>query len=325
MDTFPSRNEADIEFHHLQVFDVLMTEHSITKAADVLSVTPSALSKTLARLRVYFGDPLFIRVSARMEPTPKALELAEPVKLVLDRFRQLRSSHAAFNPATSERTFNLHVVDAGIVNMMPPLLNYLGEHAPRVHVQAIHCDAQHLDIWLESGLIDVAIGSFPSLTTGIRRLPLWSERFACVTRRNHPRIGSTPTHDAFIAEKHVLVSAVGTAHEHLSVGRLLESHVPRENIVSRVPTFAAAALIAMRTEAVATIPRSLAVGLVRDCGLQLVEPPLDFPKIEIALYWHDRVHRDPGNQWIRTVLKQLFCRDGDLQTMPVGYLAHSIG
>jgi DNA-binding transcriptional LysR family regulator len=310
MDTFPQRNEADVDLHHLQVFDVLMTERSLTKAADVLSVTASALSKTLARLREYFGDPLFIRVSMRMEPTPKALELAEPVKSVLDRFRQLRSSFAAFDPATSERTFTIHVVDAGMVNLLPPLLNYLAGHAPRVHVQAIHCDAQHMDLWLESGLIDVTIGSFPSLATGIRRLPLWTESYACVARSDHPRIGTTPTLEAFIAEKHALVSTAGTGHEHQAVQRMLEAHVPRENIACHVPTFSCAALIARRTDAIAAIPRSLALNLICDCGLQLVEPPLDFPKIEISQYWHDRVHRDHGNQWIRNVVKQLFCRAG---------------
>ncbi|HTR05282.1 MAG TPA: LysR family transcriptional regulator [Paraburkholderia sp.] len=325
MDTIPQRNEADLDFHHLQVFDVLMTEHSITKAAHVLNVTQPALSKTLARLRLYFGDPLFIRVSMRMEPTPKALELADPIKSILDNFRQLRSSHAAFNPETTERVFRIHVVDAGVVNMFPPLLNYLREHAPRAHLQAVHCDAQHLDLWLESGLIDIAIGSFPSLTTGIRRLPLWSERFACVARRGHLRIGATPSLEAFIAERHVVVSAVGTGHEHLSVERLLETHVPRENIVSRVPTFSAAALIAQRTDAIVTIPRSLAIGLVRDCGLQLIEPPLDFPTIEIAQYWHDRVHRDLGNQWLRTVMKQLFSQEDCHRTMTAGYLDHSMG
>jgi DNA-binding transcriptional LysR family regulator len=308
MDTFPQRNEGDLDFNHLRVFDVLMTEHSITKAAYVLNVTPSALSKTLAQLRVYFGDPLFIRVSMRMEPTPKALELAEPVKLLLNHFRQLRSSHAAFNPATSDRMFTINVVDAGVVNMLPPLLNYLGEHAPRVRVQAIHCDAQHLDLWLESGVIDIAIGSFPSLVTGIRRFPLWTESFACVTRSDHPRVGAAPTRETFIAEKHVVVSAAGTGHERLSVERLLEAYVPPENIACRVPTFSSAALIARRTDAVATIPRALALGLARGCGLQLVEPPLDFPKIEISQYWHDRVHRDPGNQWLRDVMKKLFAR-----------------
>ncbi|AUT61825.1 LysR family transcriptional regulator [Paraburkholderia terrae] len=306
MDTIPSRHEADLDFHHLQVFDVLMMERSITKAARVLNVTQPALSKTLARLRLYFGDPLFIRVSMRMEPTPKAIELADPVKSVLDRFRQLRSAHAAFDPATSERSFNLYLVDAGVVHMLPPLLNHLSCHAPRVHIEAIQCDAQHLDRWLESGVIDIAIGSFPSLATGIRRLPLWTEHYACVTRGGHPRIGPTPTREAFIEETHVLVTAAGTGHEHLSVERLLEAHVPRQNIVCRVPTFTSAALISRNSDAIATIPRTLALGMSRDMDLQVVEPPLDFPRIEIAQYWHDRVHRDPGNQWIRNVVKEMF-------------------
>jgi len=95
--------------------------------------------------------------------------------------------------------------------------------------------------------------------------------------------------------------------------------------VSRVPTFSAAALIAQRTDAIVTIPRSLAIGLVRDCGLQLIEPPLDFPTIEIAQYWHDRVHRDLGNQWLRTVMKQLFSQEDCRRTMTAGYLDHSMG
>lgn len=307
MGTIPQRNEAELDVHHLQVFDVLMTEHSITKAAHVLNVTQPALSKTLARLRLYFGDPLFIRVSMRMEPTPKAIELAGPVKAILDSFRGLRSSHAAFNPTTSERTFNIHMLDVGIVKIMPPLLNYLSENAPRVQVQVIQCDAQHLDLWLESGAIDLAIGSFPSLSTGIRRLPLWIEAYASLTRKNHPRIGPAPMRDLFLAEKHVLVSAVGTGHEHLYAEHMLEEHVPRENIVCRVPQFTSAALISKHSDAVATVPKTLAVAMSRDLDLQLVEPPIAFPSIEIAQYWHDRMHRDSGNQWIRNAARDLFC------------------
>jgi DNA-binding transcriptional LysR family regulator len=302
------RNEGELELYHLQVFDVLMTEHSITKAARVLNVSQPALSRTLARLRLYFGDPLFIRVAMRMEPTPKAIELAEEVKAILERFRGLRSSHAAFDPATSDRMFNLYLLDVGVVNMLPPLLNYLSANAPRVHVQVIQCDAQHLDVWLESGLIDLAIGSFPSLSTGIRRLPLWVESYASVTRKDHPRIGPRPSHEAFIAEKHALVSAVSTGHEHLCAERLLEAHVPPENIMCRVPMFTSAALISKHSDAIATIPRTLALSMSQDLDLQFVEPPLEFPKIELALYWHDRVHRDLGNQWIRNVARELFCK-----------------
>jgi len=146
MDTLPQRNESDVELdlHHLQVFDVLLTEHSQTKAA---------------RLRLYFGDPLFVRVALRMEPTPKALELADPVRAILKGLRALRSEHASFDPKTSTRKFSFFLVDAGVVKIFPTLLNYLAAEAPGICVQSIPCDAQHLDLWLESAGINNTVES----------------------------------------------------------------------------------------------------------------------------------------------------------------------
>ncbi|WP_042877364.1 LysR family transcriptional regulator [Cupriavidus necator] len=306
MDTIPQRHEDDLGLHHLQVLDVLLAERSLTRAARVLNITQPALSKTLAKLRTYFGDPLFVRVALRMEPTPKALALAEPVRGILERMRALRSDHVVFDPATSSRTFSLFVVDAGGAQMLPPLINRLANDAPGVHVQAVNCDAQHIDLWLESGLVDLAIGSFPGLTQGIRRQPLWRERYVAVTRRGHPRLGASPDLAAFIAEQHVLVTAAGTGHEHLSVERAVEATVPVERIVCRVPMFTTAALVACRSDAVALLPMTLGRILADEMGLQLVTPPLALPEIEIAMYWHDRVHRESGNQWIRGVLRELF-------------------
>ncbi|KAF7962454.1 LysR family transcriptional regulator [Cupriavidus sp. UYMU48A] len=306
MDTIPQRHEDDLGLHHLQVLDVLLAERSLTKAARVLNLTQPALSKTLARLRVYFGDPLFVRVALRMEPTPKALALAEPVRDILERTRALRSDHVAFDPALAERTFSFFIIDAGVAPMLPPLLNRLAHDAPRVHVQVVNCDAQHIDLWLETGLVDIAVGSFPNLMQGVRRQPLWRERYVAVTRRGHPRLGTTPDMASFIAEQHVLATAAGTGHEHLSVERAVEAAVPRENIVCRVPMFTTAALIVRRCDAVVLVPMTLGKTLAADMDLQLVTPPLALPEIDIAMYWHDRVHRDSGNQWIRGVLRELF-------------------
>ncbi|WP_459569978.1 LysR family transcriptional regulator [Cupriavidus sp. 8B] len=308
MDTIPQRNEDELGLHHLQVFEVLLAERSLTKAARVLNLTQPALSKTLARLRLYFGDPLFVRVSLRMEPTPKALALAEPVRGILERMRALRSDHVSFDPAAAERTFSFFIIDAGVAQMLPPIINHLATAAPRVRVQAVNCDAQHIDLWLESGLVDIAVGSFPDLMQSVRRQPLWRERYAAVTRSGHPRLGPKPSLAEFVAEKHVLVTAAGTGHEHLSVERILEAAVPREHIVCRVPMFTAAAMIAKHSDAVVMLPMTLGTVLAKDMGLQLVEPPLALPNIEIALYWHDRVHREAGNQWIRSVLRKLFQR-----------------
>jgi DNA-binding transcriptional LysR family regulator len=213
MATILSGYEGEPDLHHLQVLDVLLREHSLTRAARTLNVTQPALSKTLARLRRYFDDPLFVRVSLRMEPTPKALQLQAPVRAILERVQSLRSEHVSFHPRTSDRTFNFCVVDAGLLKLLPPLVDRLLEEAPNVRLQVLQLDAQHLEPWLESGKLDFAMGSFASLTKQIRRQPLWVERYVSVARKGHPRIGAEPTVRAFAAEKHVLVS-IPHSHVH---------------------------------------------------------------------------------------------------------------
>jgi DNA-binding transcriptional LysR family regulator len=304
-----TERERELDLHHLQIFEVLLHERSLTRAARVLDLTQPALSKTLARLRLYFNDPLFIRVAMRMEPTPKALELAEPVHAILERMRTLRTDHAAFDPQTSERKFNFFMIDAAMVAMLPPFLNLLSTEAPHIHIQAIHCDLQHLDLWLESGVVDFAVGSFPSLLHGIRRHTLWREGYAVVARQGHPRLRDALELADFTAEKHVLVSAVGTGHEHLATERILENTIPARHIVCRVPTFIAAAHIARQSDVLATLPRTLAKAMERDLGLQVFEPPLALPAMEIAQYWHDRFHRDAGHQWLRNAFRDMFRRE----------------
>jgi DNA-binding transcriptional LysR family regulator len=308
MDLHFQQPEREVDLHHLQIFNVLLLERSLTKAARVLDVSQPALSKTLAKLRIYFDDPLFIRVGMRMEPTPKALALGEPVRAILDRMRLLRSDHAVFDPLISRRKFSFFSVDAAVVQMLPPVLDYLRREAPQVHIQAVHCDAQYLDLWLESGLVDFAVGAFPALMNGIRRHPLWRESYVAVVRREHPRLGPKPSLEAFIGEQHALVSAVGTGHEYLAAEHALEAAIPPANIVCMVPTFVAAAMIAKHSDVVATLPQTLAEAMARDLDLRVVEPPISLPFSDIGVYWHDRFHRDPASRWIRTVFQDLFAR-----------------
>jgi len=308
MTTIPSGYEGEPDLHHLQVLDVLLREHSLTRAARTLDVTQPALSKTLGRLRRYFDDPLFVRVALRMEPTPKALQLQAPVRAILERMRALRTEHVPFDPRTSHRTFNFCVVDAGLIKLLPPLVDRLLREAPNVRLRVLQLDAQHLEPWLESGKLDFAMGSFASLTKGIRRQPLWVERYVSVARKSHPRIGSEPTARAFAAEKHVLVSISGSGHAHQMAERALEAAVPVENIICRIPMFIGAAVVAKHTDAIATLPLSVATVLAKDLDLQVITPPLRLPKIDIYQYWHGRFRRAPGNQWIRSVFKSLFSK-----------------
>lgn len=304
--TIPAGNSTTLELHHLRVLDVLLREHSLTRAAQVLHVTQPALSKTLARLRRYFDDPLFVRVSHRMEPTPKAIELAGPVATILEQMRALRTEHMPFDPRISNRTFNFCVVDAGVIKLLPPLVSRILQDAPQVRLRVMQLDGQHLESWLESGTVDFAMGSFPSLVKGIRRQPLWMEEYVSVMNRGHPRLSASPSLKEFAAERHVLVSTLGAGHAHQQVERSLEAVIPAENIICRVPIFIAAAVVAKHTDAIATLPLSIANTLAEDLDLEVIRPPVKLPKIEIFQYWHDRFHREPGNKWIRSVFQSLF-------------------
>src|SRR5205085_10014189 len=112
---------------------------------------------------------------------------------------------------------------------------------------------------------------------------------------------------------HVLVSTSGTGHAHQLAERALEKVIPAGNIICRVPMFISAAVLAKHTDAIATLPCSIATELARDLDLQLVTPPIQMPEIDIFQYWHERFHRDPGNQWVRSLFLSLFSENGGTQ------------
>jgi DNA-binding transcriptional LysR family regulator len=227
---------------------------------------------------------------------------------VLDRAALLRSESVTFAPRTSHRTFNFCVVDAGLLKLLPPLVELLLTEAPNVRLRVLQPEAAHLEQWLESGKLDFAMGSFPSMPKGIRRQRLWMERYVSVARSGHPRLLPEPTMRAFAAEKHVLVSIAGSGHAHQVMQRALEAVIPKENVICQVPIFIGAAILAKHTDAIATLPLSVVSVLAEDLDLQIIKPPIRLPSIDIFQYWHERFHRDPGNRWIRSIFRTLFRR-----------------
>ena len=296
----------ELDLRHLRVFKVLLREGNLTRAAAVLDVNQPALSKTLASLRLYFADPLFIRVGHRMEPTAKALELESSISGLLNEVTMLRTRHRPFDPRTSSRTFSFSVVDAGIIRVLPPLIRLLHEQAPKVLLRVVPFDVERLESSLESGYLDFAMGSFPALTKKIRRQLLWSVTYVSIARKDHPRLSVRPTLKAFAAEKHILVSAAGTGHAHQLAERVIEHVVPADHITCRVPTFVTAAFLASQTDAVVTVPETMAAALATSLNLRLFPPPMKMPRIEVSQYWHERFHREPGSQWVREVFASLF-------------------
>jgi len=300
----------ELDLRQLRVFEVLLRERNLTRAATGLGVSQPALSKTLAGLRSYFADPLFIRVGHRMEPTAKTLELEPAVRSLLDQVTMLRAQHQPFDPRTSSRTFSFSVVDAGMIRLMPRLLATLQRDAPGVQLRVVPADPEGLEGALESGYLDFAMGSFAAVSKRIRRQFLWSVTYVSVASADHPRLASRPSLKAFAAERHILVSTLGTGHAHQLAERAIEGAIPPENIVCRVPSFIAAAFLASRTDAVVTVPETMARELEGPLRLRLFSPPMKMPRIDVSQYWHERFHREPGGQWIRQLFASLFSDPG---------------
>jgi DNA-binding transcriptional LysR family regulator len=306
MKTIPKKHGEELDLHALRVLDALFRERGLTRAAAALNTQQPALSKTLARLRRYFNDPLFVRVALQMEPTAKALELEQPVRALLDGMQRLRSEQVRFQPETSNRTFTVFTLDAGVIVMLPAVIKLLLKKAPGVRLRAVQLNLQDLHVSLESGEIDLAVGEFPSLIQGIRRQKLFSGQHMSIFQKQHPRLARTLSLREFMAAQHVFVTAAGIGHPHQVAERSLEEQLPADSIIARVPSFTAAAILAKHTNAIATLPGPVAEVLARELGMQLAKPPIKLPAFEIAQYWHERFDRDPGNQWLRAIFNEEF-------------------
>ena len=176
-----------------------------------------------------------------------------------------------------------------------------------MRLRAMQLDAQHLEPWLESGKLDFAMGSFPALTKGcagsgcgpsaMSASRVTAIRASAARRRSR----------AFRAEKHVLVSRSAPVTPIAGRTRARRRGRGRQHRLPRPPVHRRGGL-AQHSDAVATLPRSVATILADDLGLAIVDPPIRLPRIDIYQYWHDRFHREPGNQWIRSVFAALFSK-----------------
>ena len=301
------------DLSQLRILDCLLREGSLTRTAELLGMSQPTVSRALARLRRDFDDPLFVRTGQRMVATTRALALAGPVAALLDAARQLGGGPAAFDPLAAQRSFSLYMVDGAVVNILPRLLDGLARPengAGSVQLRSVHIDPGSLDAQLERGHIDLAIGRFPQLVNNIRQRKLWDDEYACVMRPGHPCAGKLDR-EAYLTHRHVLIEMEHTSHHNAAVTRKLETVLEPTRILCHVPSFTSAAHIALHTDAIATIPLRLARPLARDLGLVLARLPIALPPLQLALYWHERSHRDPANQWLREFVRSTLTESDD--------------
>jgi DNA-binding transcriptional LysR family regulator len=308
MTAMPRSNEG-VQLRDLRILEVVLGELSLTRAAERLATSQPTISKVLARLRGQFHDPLLVRDGQAMRPTPRAQELVAPLRALLaaaDGIR--RPPHGGFDPATSQRRFRLVVTDVGMIRFLPPLTARLAAAGPGLTLEAVPLDARHFELKLAAGDADLALGAFPYAPRGLRRQPLYIDKYVCIARRAHPELRRLRTPAGFLRARHILVTASDTGHgAHEEAQRALEAVIAPDTVLIRLPSFVAAAAVVSRSDGVAIVPANLAHALT-GLGLAAFRPPIATPPIAVAQYWHERDQRDPGHRWLRAACFALFGR-----------------
>lgn len=293
--------QTSLDLNLLVVLHTVLAERSVARAASLLHVTPSAISNSLARLRVELGDPLVARKGRGIVPTPRALELAPTIARAL-RDLEVAVRSGAFDAATCTRSFTLAIADAGQVAWLPSIAARFAREMPRAHLRVVGIDSLVSLGDLASTEVDVHIG-VRAKGAGLHAESLFDEPMRLVARRAHPANEKRLSARGLAELRHVGVElAPGRGFRDPIAAAYARAGLPRE-VALTVSSFTAAAAVVARTDLVATIPASLLAALADGLGVRALASPAPPETVEMSLCWHERTHGDPAMAAFRQVVR----------------------
>lgn len=293
-----------MDLNLLRVLDGLLAERNLTRAARRLGLSQPATSHALGRLRAHLGDPLFVRVPNGLDPTPRALQLAAPVRSALASLGEALRGAVGFEPASAQRRFVLGTADYGAFVLVPPLLERVERQAPGIDLWTrVFDDDPHGQ--LAAGEFDVAIGPLPPRRTApasVHARLLFEERFVCVVRKDHPRVKRTLDLETYASLSHLLIAPRGTPGG--IVDDVLARHGKRRRVAIGIPHFLLAPHIIANSDLVVTLGVRVAEVFAKLLPVRILPPPVPIPGFKVHMTWHDRHDHDPAQRWLRDQLVQ---------------------
>jgi DNA-binding transcriptional LysR family regulator len=308
MTKMPPLNFRTLDLNLLRVFDEVMAERSLTRAARNLSLTQPAISNALRRLREVLGDELLRREGQGVVPTLRAQSLWPEVREAL---RQLQTalSPQQFDPAEAKSTFVLTMADATAAELIPGLLDHLEHQASGVSIRVVPLttrDPRHL---LDAGAADLAVGYFPAVmadltareqsgqAVGFHRQRLYEGEYVCVMRRGHPLACAPLTLESYCQARHLLVSFSGRPFGFVDEALAAMGHQRR--IVLTVNQFYTAGRVVTTSDLLTVLPRHFVRGTGLGDELVLQELPFDVPRVHVDALWARRLHHEQSHRWLR--------------------------
>ena len=297
-----------LDLNLLVALDALLTERSVTRAAARIGLGQSAMSHNLARLRTVFSDELLTRSPDGMRPTPRAAELADPVRAMLWQVQATLLQREPFHPATTERTFRVGLADSIEVALLPVLVAHLRLAAPKVALHLRPLNRGSILDELDSGRLDLGIGAFTQGQTHHKRRNLYTDRFLCLFNQAQLGFDSPITLEEYLSVPHVLTSQ--TDEPHGAVDEALAKLKLTRTISVMTQSFLAVPFVVRRAPLITTMPSKLARYFADAFDLTTSPPPIELPTVSISLLWHGSFDQDPAHLWLRQTIAGLVAEAG---------------
>jgi DNA-binding transcriptional LysR family regulator len=300
----------NLDLNLLRVFDAVMTELNLTRAADRLATTQPAVSNALKRLRAVVDDELFIRTAHGVKPTARAEDLRPAVRLALATLESALGAEPK-DLSNIKKTLRLCMADSTASLILPPLIRLVKQVAPKLTLQTLPLLSRDPRPALLKGEIDLAVGSFPGivaqLTTdqevesGICHAALYSSEYVCVMRKGHPLAEGELTLDSYCEADHVLVNFSGRLQG--QADKILAGMGLERRVVLTVNQFFIAGQIVGESDLLSIMPIHLIALNRMESELVSKKLPFPIPGLKIDMLWHERDARDPALKWVRATLR----------------------
>ncbi|MDO8298388.1 LysR family transcriptional regulator [Lacisediminimonas sp.] len=299
-----------LDLNLLRVFDAIMIEQNLTRAADRLAMTQPAVSNALRRLRDALGDELLIRTAHGVKPTPHAETLWPTVRKALSALEDVLEP-GDFDIRTAQATFRLSMSDATAALGLPGLVRAIEEQGAAIKIRMTPLLTRDPRPLLAHGDIDLAIGFFPGVVSQLASAPekairherVYSGHYLCVMRKDHPLARGNLSLDTYCAANHLLVSFSGRAYA--VIDDLLAQMGRERKILLTVNQYFTAGRVVANSDLITVLPRHLiaATGMTRE--LVAKELPLELPSVHVDMLWHERDTRNPAHQWVRRQMMEM--------------------
>jgi LysR family transcriptional activator for leuABCD operon len=296
-------NLRAIDLNLLTIFDAIMREKQMSRAAEQLHMTQPAVSHALARLRTTFDDELFIRTRKGMQPTQKAQTLAVPIRNALQQIQQALDADHAFDPLTAQRCFKIAFAQYGEMSLLPGLLQKLSQLSHAISIHSVSEASGDALEQLRDGNLDFCFDLQPPQDERLDYCLCDEETWVVIASKDNPKYGTTISPQQYFQAQHIVLAIKGEKKQ--LIEKTMVNLGGERKVLAEAQQLIAIPSLVMQTDAIATIPKKLAQFPLYQKQLKQLEMPFTLPNAPFYLIWHKAANKDQGHQWLKQLILQI--------------------